>query len=376
MSNDDTEKDHEATAKKLEDLREKGQILRSKDLSSGLILAAAIIVLVFMSSSIKARFEQNFYEAFVNIGTVLVDQDAIFKVARILFLSNLYIMLPLFSFLTFIAYLSPFMVGGWNFSMQAISFKISKLNPITNLGNIFSKKMFTDIAKSLLKFSIIMGFFYYYTKTNRMEIVTLPYLQFIDAFVAVCSLIERFVLVLFIGIAAIIAIDVLTSFFQFKSKTMMSTQEMKDEYKNTEGNVDVKRKIKSLQMALLKQRIPELVPQANVIITNPTHYAVALKYKEGVDKAPKVIAKGKGDIAAYIKKLAIANHVPIYNEPPLARAIFHTTKTGGMVNPALYMAVAFVLTYINQLRRYQSGLAPMPVKSNELNIPDEFIFKG
>ncbi len=375
MSGEDTNKEHEATSKRLDELREMGQTLRSKDLSSGIILATTLLILMVLSGAIRARFEENFNTAFTSINIINVDPDQLFKIMRSLFVSNLMILIPIFAILMVASFLSVFILGGWNFSIKAVGFKWEKLNPVTNLGNIFSKRMFGDIAKSSVKFAIIVGFFYYFAITNDTEILSLSNLQYTHALYLFCALVERFIVILFIGILVIIGIDALSNYLAYQTKTKMSTQELKDEQKNTEGNTDVKRRMRSLQYSLLKQRIPLVIPKATVIITNPTHYAVALQYIEGKDKAPKVIAKGKDNVAAYIRKLAIASGVPVYDAPPLARSIYHTTKVGSAINPALYMAVAIVLTYINQLRRYQSGQGPMPVKVDNFEIPPEFQFK-
>jgi len=234
--------------------------------------------------------------------------------------------------------------------------------------------MLVDVSKSSIKFLVIVGFFYYFVADNSKDILSLSYLSLPSALSATYYLIQKFILVLFIGILIIVALDAFYSFITYQSRTRMTTQELKDEQKDTEGNVDVKRKLKSLQYALLKQKIPQMVPQATVVITNPTHYAVALRYKEGVDKAPKVIAKGRGAIAQHIRMLAITNGIPIYEEPPLARAIYHTNNLGKDVNPALYLAIAIVLSYIQQLRRYQHGKGPLPTKA-VLDIPAPFQFK-
>lgn len=375
MSDDQDDKQHEATAKKLEDLRESGQTLRSKDLSSGLILVGTIIVMVFMADSAYVRFENNFITAFTSIRTVNTDDHNLMKILSTLMTENVLFLTPIFMIAVIASFSSVFIVGGWNFSLKAIEFKLDKINPFKNLSNIYSKKMLYDVVKSFLKFSIIVGLFYIFIKSNFSEIRSLSYLPLRVAIQSLGSLVERFMIMLFLGIVTIILMDVATSFMNFQSKTKMSNQEVKDEQKNTEGNADVKRKLRSLQYSLMRQKIPQLVPQATVLITNPTHYAVALQYKDGTDKAPKVLAKGKGSVAQYMRKLAIASGVPIYEEPPLARAIFHTTKTGGLINPGLYMAVAIVLAYINQLRRYQAGQGALPAKADSIEIPPNFNFK-
>lgn len=375
MSEQAEQREHQATDKRLTELRERGDTLRSKDLSGGLTLGTAIIAIVFMSSSYFTQFENNFIYSFHNIKNILNNENQFTIVFRNVCMNNLLVLIPLLTILYGMAFASVFLLGGWNFSLKAIKFNFDKLNPFNNLKMIFSSRLFIDMAKSFAKLLIIAICFYYFIHSNKEVLLSLSYLKF-DAIIRVFfTCILHFTIVIIMGVIVIMAIDVMTNYYNYQSKTKMTTQELKDEYKETEGNVDIKRKLRSLQMALAKQKIPQMVPKATVVITNPTHYAVALQYKEGKDHAPKVIAKGKGSVAAYIRRIAIQNGVPLYEEPPLARALFHTTKLGGLINPGLYMAVAIVLTYINQVRRYQSGLGPLPEKQTNLAIPPEFAFK-
>lgn len=374
MAENEEQREHEASARRLEELRESGQTLRSRDLSSGMILTAALVTLLFMSETISSHFKANFHEAFTKINLVATNPDNLNIIVHHLFSSSAYLLLPLLILLFFISFTSSFLLGGWNFSFKALKFNFEKLDPVKNLSNIFSKRMFVEVGKSCVKFLIITGCFYYFVRKNSSDILSLPYLQYEAALGELFTLMNRFIIILFTGVIVIIAIDVATSYFSYQKRTKMTNHELKDEQKNTEGNADVKRRMKSLQYALMKQKIPQMLPKADVVITNPTHYAVALRYRDNIDKAPIVLAKGKGNVAAYMRRLAVTCGVPIYEEPPLARAIFHTTKTGGMINPALYMAVAMVLTYINQLRQFQAGRGPTPVRAASLEIPSHFQF--
>lgn len=376
MSADDDQKQHEATEKRLTEMRERGQTLRSKDLSGGILLACAIIFLIFMTKLIKTRLEANFITSFMAIANVVNSNDEMFKVLSLLSLANIYLIIPVGILMMVSAISSVFLLGGWNFSMKAVGFKWENLDPIKNLTNIFSKKLFVDVFKSFIKFFIIMGLFSFFVYTHIAELFALSHVGLTASLSNFYSLVEKFITTIFLGVIVIVIMDSLINFFSFQSKSKMTTQEMKDEHKDTEGNADVKNKLRSLQMALAKQKIPTVVPLATVILTNPTHYAVALRYQEGVDSAPKVLAKGKGAVAAYIRKIAISHGIPIYEEPPLARAVYHTTKIGGFIHPALYLAVALVISYIHQLRRYQLGIGPLPSRANTADIPEPFQFNA
>lgn len=375
MSEQGEEREHQATAKHLDEFRERGDVLRSKDLSGGLQLGMAIIALVFMSNTYFATAKENFIFTFHQIGSILENHEQITNVLKHLAINTILMIIPLFVILYLSAFFSVFIFGGWNFTFKALKFNFDKLNPINNLSNMFSSRLFIDIGKSFAKLSIIGISFYLYVSANRDEILTLCYFKPTATISIFFGLIENFLVVLIMGIIIIMSIDALVSYFNYQTKTKMTSQEVKDEHKQTEGNVDVKRKLRRMQIAVLRQKIPQVVPKATVVITNPTHYAVALQYNENKDHAPKVIAKGKGSVAAYIRKLAVQHGVPIYEEPPLARAIYHTSKTNSYINPGLYMAVAIVLTYINQVRRYQSGLGQLPQRQSNLKLPPEFIFK-
>lgn len=375
MSEQAEQREHQATEKRLSELRERGDTLRSKDLSGGLALCITILSLTFMSNLFYDQFRLNFTGTFTNISYIVKNEVILTNLFKHQAVNNLLLIVPLFIVLYATALGSMFIFGGWNFSLQSIKFNWSKLNPGSNLSMIFSSRLFIDLGKSLAKLAIILVCFYVFIVSNKTMLMTISYYKFNDIPGIFFTLLEHFIVIIMMGILFIMGMDAAISYHSYQSKTKMSTQELKDEFKESEGNMDIKRKLRSLQYALAKQKIPQMIPKATVVVTNPTHYAVALQYNEMNDHAPKVIAKGKGNVAAYIRRLAVQHAIPIYEEPPLARALFHTTKNGAFINPALYMAVAIVLTYINQVRRYQNGLGPLPERKTDLSIPAEFIFK-
>jgi|SRR5579885_2199902 flagellar biosynthetic protein FlhB len=374
MSDQSSEKQHQATAKRLDDLRSKGQILRSRDLVSGLIFMITIIMLVLMISQIKDRLEDNFILAFNSIRLVMSDSDFPESVLSKIVLNNFYMLLPIFIVVLITALLSPFAFGGWNFTLKALHFKFESLNPFNNLGNIFSKKIFINILKSMLKVTLILGVLFLFSWDKKNEIISLINMPVKASIVSVYLITKEFVIIISSSLIFIIMYDVVTSYFEYQGKVKMTTQELKDEMKDTEGNVDIKRRLRAAQFAILKQRLSISVPKATVVVTNPTHYAIAIRYDEKKDRAPRVLAKGKGHIAHQIRQIAITNRVPIYQAPLLARAIYNTSKLNKEINPGLYMAVAIVLSYVHQLKNYQHGLGQQPQFVSDLKIPDEFIY--
>lgn len=374
MSDDSDQKEHQASSKKLDDLKRKGSVVRSKDFSGSVLLVLSMIMILTMAAKIKARFLLNIHDAFTATNYIFIDEVFYTTIARRLILDSFYLMIPFYIVIYITVFLPSFVVGGWNFTLEALAFKWEKFDIIKNLSNMYSRRLFVDLTKSLLKFIIISSLAAQYIYYSYSKLFALPYLKFQDALERLVLFNEKLIVVLFMGVIFIAIIDVLYSYYDFANKSKMSTQELKDEAKNAEGSQEVKRKIKSMQLSILRQQVGKMVPTANVIITNPTHYAVALSYREGKDKAPRVVAKGKGMLAFHIRSIAIQHAVPIYPEPVLARAIYKTSKSGKEIHHSLYMAVAIVLTYLNQLKQYQQGRGDLPVRSSNLQIPKELIF--
>lgn len=375
MENESHEKQHQATGKRLSDLRRKGTVMRSRDLTGGLLFIITVMMLTHFAVYFKERILNNFTTAFDGIKYVLISQESIPIILKKIIVGNLILILPIFGVMFVIVMLSPFLFGGWNFTLEAIQFNLGKLNPITNIKNNFSpKRIFSEMIKSMIKATLLITVLIYFVMSRKEDMMTLLNYPTATALEAGYSIVMEFVILLCCSLIFLVLFDVIFNFFQFQKQIKMTTQELKDEYKDTEGSVEVKRKIRSKQMAVLMQRLTQTVPRANVIVTNPTHYSVALRYVEGKDHAPKVVAKGTGAMAQKIRHLAIANAIPIYEAPVLARAIYHTTKIGAEIHPGLYMAVAIVLTYVQQLKNYQLGVGQLPKIVQEFQIPKEFVY--
>jgi flagellar biosynthetic protein FlhB len=369
-----SEKQHLPSAKRLEHMRKEGQTMRSRDLTSGLIFIVSIMSLIFIAAQVKTQMLGNFVWCFTHFRQVTqapqFSGDFVGKLAR----DNFLMLLPMMLTLFVAALLSPFIFGGWNFSMKSVHFSWSKLSPIKYFGNIFSKRIIYEMLKSLFKVFLIVTVLIYFVMNEETAInhlINVPVKMAIhDGFMIT----ERFIIVLSVTLILIVGVDVIYHFFEYQSRSKMSTQELKDEQKEAEGSPESKRRIRSAQFSILRQRLSSSVPKASVIITNPTHYAVALSYEDGKDAAPRIIAKGKGHIAQQIRQIAIANAVPLYEAPPLARAIYHTSNIGSTLHPGLYMAVAIVLSYVHQLKNFQYGIGAAPKHSGDLQIPAELIY--
>jgi len=369
------EKQHQPTSKHIMDLRKRGVVMRSRDLSGGMIFFVTITLLIFMSSELLSIIKENFVITFSSIPSVLHDHNYLIFVLKKIALKTFNQLLPMFIVILIVAILSPFVFGGWNFTLDAIQFKLSKLNPTENLARLFSyKKTLMEVGRSIVKASVFLGFLAFFLYANKNDIINLGNMPVMSAIYTSAFTLKTFIVFMCSSLVITVLFDMAYHYFQYQQKAKMSMQQIKDEHKETEGSVESKRKMRMKQLALMKQRISLAVPKADIVITNPTHYAVALKYNKDKDKAPRLVAKGKGLLAQQIRQVAVANAITIYQAPELSRAIYFTTKLGSEIHPGLYKAVAIVLTYAYQLKNYQHGLSDHPEYITDLQIPDEFIY--
>lgn len=374
MSDDALEKKHDASGRRIDELRRKGQSLRSRDLSGALLVVIMCIVILFMARFAAQKFILFFYSLQINISEIMQYDSFPVDIVRKIATSAFLFILPILLLAFIIPLLSPFIFGRWNFSIEALHLKWENLSPNKYFQRVFSKRLFINIGRSFIKFliiSIFLGLFIYF---NFSYILRLGIQQDGSSVQSFLVITRNYLIVGCLSISIVAGIDVIFSYFEYIENIKMTTQEVKEETKEAEGNIFVKRKMRSLQMSMVKQRISALIPKSTVIITNPTHYAVGIQYRPGKDKTPKMLFKVKGHLALQVRQMAISHSVPIYEAPLLARAIYHTTKMGAEVKPELYMSVAIVLAYINQLNQFQHGLGAQPYKTDDLRIPKEFIF--
>lgn len=375
MSEEAQEKQFQPSQKRLDELKKKGTFLRSRDLNGGAIIMIAILVLLFMLNAFYQVLSTNFIVSFTQFDSMEHLNDAPNFLYRTLALKSFYLLLPFAIVLFFTPFLFAFAFSGFGLSLQLVKFKMERINPFKNLKKIVSFGNLVEILKSIVKlllFISLLVFFIYGRSNDLLSLVGLGDEQLISRGL---GLIKAYLLLIVFGTGLIVVIDMLYSYFSFQKKIKMSHQEIREEHKETDGSPETKRRIRAAQMAMSRQRIQLDVPSATVIITNPTHYAVALKYDEKMDKAPKIVAMGVDTIAAEIRLIAIKHAIPIYEAPELARAIYYTGKPGSYIHQDLYMAVAIVLSYIVQLKDYQVGLGAKPAWVEDLKIPKELHFE-
>ena len=366
------EKSEEPTAKKLEDARKKGQIARSRDFNTMVIIALAATALIMMGhlmvadiSNIMTKYLQpSRADMFDPMGTLRWFYSAI--------LEGVFLLMPFLAIMLVGALFAPLSIGGWAFSVETITPKLSKLNPIKGLKKIASAKSLVELVKAMAKFFLVAAVALIVIWTNTSDYLDLGSMPMKAALVKSGELITWAFLFVTIALMIIAAIDVPFQIWDHKKQMRMTMQEVKDEMKDTEGKPEVKGRIRQMQRQLAEARMMDAVPDADVVVTNPTHFAVALKYDPENMKAPLVLAKGADFVAVNIRRVASANDILLIETPPLARALYHCTEVGQEIPNGLYVAVAQVLAYVFQLRDVQKNGGEKPTRP-EPKVPEEYI---
>jgi flagellar biosynthetic protein FlhB len=372
MANDSAEKTEEPTPKKLEDARKKGQIARSRELSTALVLVFSASAFFFVGTFIADAMYKIFQRSFVLSRDETYDNTHMFQALGMAVTES---SLPVIMFMI-IALIGgvygSIALGGYNFSWKSAAPKGNRLSPLEGFKRMFGMNALVELIKGVAKV-VVIGFMAYLAlyifkdEALHLDLELYP----LNLFHAL-DMIEWAFLLLCCGMIPIALIDVPYQSFKHNKEMKMTLQEVKDERKNAEGDPQVKGRIRRLQYQAAANRMMQEVPEADVIVTNPTHYSVALKYEQNGDRAPIMVAKGVDELAMHIRKIANAHEVPIVQSPMLARAIYYNTEEGNEIPSKLFMAVAQVLAYVYQLKAYKKGKAsrPKPLKKN-LPIPPE-----
>ncbi|CND27337.1 flagellar assembly protein [Yersinia frederiksenii] len=369
MSTSSGEKSEKPTTGKLTKARKKGDIPRSKDVTMAAGLVASLITLTLFLPYYKELIKESFL-AISHMAGRMNDPSALEQLLRV----NLLIFCKFLVTLTpipLISILATLIPGGWNFTPVKLLPDFKKLSPLAGIKKIFSASNGTEVLKMLAKCSIVLYTLYLVVRNSLADLLRLQAFPLQEAITEGFCLYHG-ILVYFITIIVIFAaIDIPLSTYLFTKKMKMTKQEVKQEHKSNDGNPEIKARVRQLQRQFAMGQINKSVPNADVIITNPTHFSVALKYAPEKASAPYIVAKGKDDIALYIRSVAEKNNIEIVEFPPLARAIYHTTKVNQQVPAQLYRAIAQVLTYVMQVKSWRSGLANKPVLNTRLGIPKE-----
>ena len=347
------EKTEEPTAKKRADARKKGQVGRSQEINSAFVLLVGFFGLKLLWDSIYFSIASYTTYVFSNLNQT-IDTENILRIFIGIVIVLAKTAFPIMIFIMLIGLAVNFFQVGLNFNTESIEFKLDKLNPINGFGRIFSKRSLVELVKSFFKITVI-GFFLY--RFIHEQILAMPQFMFFDLTTSLALVAEIIFQMAFIVIGVITIMAFMDYGYQKWQTTQdlkMTKQEVKDEMKQTEGDPQIKGKIRQKQRQMAMARMMKEVPKADVIITNPTHYAVALSYEQGMI-APTVIAKGQDLVAQRIKEIGREARVPIVENKPLARALFSAVEIGGSVPQELYQAVAEVLAYVYRLKHGRRG---------------------
>ena len=362
------DKTEKATPKRERDAREKGQVARSRELTTAVLIAGGAGVLIGTGPDMVAGAMQLMRRALTIDPSLLGSSADLAGHFGTLLRAGLMIAMLLLALGFIGALLGPLLLGGWNFSSQATMPQFSRINPGAGLARIFSSQALVDLALGMLKVLVLGGIGAVVLWSSRPEMMSLSGMDAGPAMAWSGSTIMRIFGWMSLGLATIAALDVPWQILRHRKQLRMTKQEIRDEYKQAEGRPEVKAKIRQAQEAIARGRMMQQVPLADVIVTNPTHYAVALKYSAGKMRAPKVVAKGADLVAQRIRELGRENRVPIVSAPPLARALYRAVELDQEIPAALFQAVAQVLTYVYQLRNWRGGTPP-PVAPEVGDVP-------
>ena len=367
----DLEKTESATPRRLQKAREEGQIVRSRELSTFALLSAGFFGVWGMSGSIGEHFETMLR------ASLTFDHAGAFETSRMLIgtgaavREGFYALMPILAFTGLAALLAPLALGGWQLSAAGLEPKFSRLDPIAGLGKMFSINGPIQLGMSLAK-TLVVGIIGGTAIWNRREEILALATQPLNLALAnSVHLIGVCCGMTVAGMFVVAGLDVPYQLWQFHKKLRMTKEEVKREHKESEGDPHIKGKIRQQQRAAARRRMMTNVPKADVVVTNPTHFAVALQYTDGEMRAPKVVAKGVNLVAARIREIAAENNVPLLEAPPLARALYHNVELNQEIPGPLYGAVAEVLAWVFQLRRFNTEGGVKPVAPTGLDVPPD-----
>lgn len=367
----DLERTEPASPKRLEQAREEGDVPRSRELSTCTILLAAGAGLWMSGGSLIRQLNHMLIDGLSMERTLAFDHDMLFSHIGMILMDVLLAFAPLGGLLMLVAIGSPLLIGGWLFSAKALQPNFSRMNPLSGLTNMISSKAGVELVKAIFK-ALIVGTVAWIVVMNQKDAIFGLASEPLAAGSAHMATMLAICFLSIVGALVLIAgIDVPYQMWSYANKLKMTHQEVIQESKEANGNPQIKAKIRAQQREMARRRMMSEVPTADVVVTNPTHYAVALKYKDGSNGAPRVVAKGADAVAAKIRELAAENNIPLLEAPPLARALFKHTELGDEIPETLYAAVAEVLAYVFQLKTFRQHGGLRPSVPFDLAVPAE-----
>jgi flagellar biosynthetic protein FlhB len=374
--NQSQERTERATPKRLRDAKRKGQIPRSRELNTALVLTAAALALYGLGP-VLGQGLTGFMERSLDLGPAdLADPAAMLHRLQAATGEMLRLWAPFVLAVIGTALLAPALLGGWAFSAEPLTPKLERLNPIKGLGRIFSLQGLVELVKAIAKLVLIAGVGGLVLWSYRAELLAPPAASVPQDLLDAFALLAVVLLLLSAATFLIAVLDVPYQIWDHSRKLRMTRQEVRDELKELEGRPEVKSRIRQVQRELSRRRMMDEVPKADLVVTNPTHYAVALRYEPLRSGAPRVVAKGAGLLAAQIRTLARAHGIPVIEAPSLARALYSGVKLDQEIPASLYLAVAQLLAYVYQLRSARESGRREPEPPRDLPVPSEVTTRG
>jgi flagellar biosynthetic protein FlhB len=360
MAENDQERTERPTAKRVEEARQEGRVPRSTELNAAAVLLVAAGSLHFLGGSIGGTLFDIMQSALNIAPGEAIDPGQALTAAGNELVRALTACAPVFGLTLIAALLAPLAIGGWNLSFEALAPDFTRLDPIQGFGRFFSARGAVELGKAFAKFLVVAAVAVAVLHKQSAQLLALGSMPLHEGIAQAASLASNALLSVSGGLVIIAAVDVPWQLHQYTENLKMSREEIREEVKQSEGAPEVRMRIRRAQREIAKRRMMQEVPKADVVVVNPTHFAVALRYDEKRMRAPLVVAKGADLVAARIREIATEHSVPIFEAPPLARALFHGVDIGTEIPAALYVAVAQVLTYIYQLKAARTSGARPP----------------
>lgn len=367
----DLEKTEPASPRRLEQAREEGDVPRSRELATCTVLLAAGLGLWMSGEGLVRRLSHMLASGFSFEREHVFDFNQLLKHLGVGLIDVAIGLAPLVGILMLVALTSPLLIGGWLFSSKSLQPNFARMNPLSGLGNMFSVRALVELVKAVGKALLVGSIAWIVVKSQINEMLALSAEPLVTGTAHLSSLLLVGFMSIVSGLVVIALIDAPYQMWHYANKLKMTREELRQESKESDGDPQVKARIRQMQREMARRRMMAEVPTADVVVTNPTHYAVALKYTEGKMRAPTVVAKGADEVAAKIRELAAEHKVPTLEAPPLARALYRHTELGDEIPAALYTAVAEVLAYVFQLRAFGKNGGTRPVAPQQLDVPPE-----
>lgn len=367
----DQEKTESPSLQRLEKAREEGQVLQSCELGTFVVLMTGGAVLWWMASGLGQTMSQIVRGGLRFDPGVARDSSYVMDQMSVQFFDAALALLPFLGMVALATVASPLLLRGWLFSTKAFTPDFKRMNPMSGIKRMFSSQGLIELVKALAKAGLLGGVAVWLIWTNLESIFSLSLESPSSAIQHMGDLIGKIFLLISGAMIFIVVIDLPYQIWSFYNKLKMTKEQVRQENKESEGDPHVKARIRAQQREMSRRRMMSEIPTADVVVTNPTHYAVALKYSEGKMGAPRVVAKGADAVAARIREMAAEHNVPMLEAPPLARALFRHTELGDEIPATLYAAVAEVLAYVFQLRHFRQVGGAYPNAPTDLPVPSE-----